>query len=364
MLGATVVLTQPGCVASDAVKVSWDGAVVAGNWTPVQPVPKSAMAAPMMPCAAWKFKSRAPVALDAAGSGGGGSAADADADAGSGGGVNQFIAEFGEGAIKSVGRVPAPAACSITVAVPTPRNGGGAGAAVANVGGASASASALRRALARYIIPSEELLAGQLEACKELLEELDEGGEKKWALLAIVYILNGLGGAAEQRAEIYDAVGQLKAIDSSRRRYYDDLRSRYVCEDMICAAGGAATDDAAADWSGKELTTMCHTQFLALAAHVNLSNNMLRRLDGFGVLLNVHTLNLDNNSVEGIFSDELKGMKALKVLHLQNNQISTLRGLDGLKRVQLDQLLLTGNPVVQVEGFDEIVQALAGLVGV
>ena len=200
---------------------------------------------------------------------------------------------------------------------------------------------------------------------------------------------------------------------------------------MISAAGGAAVAAEDADWSGKQLTAMYHIQFLSLATTINLSNNALRRLDGFGLLLNVVELNLDNNNLEGteedllffldgvyskrtldrtktlvvvlrrppntggsnhptsvlsmshfavdftltfavpmtlnhnegIFSDELKGMKALKVLHLQNNQISTLRGLEGLKRVKLDQLTLTGNPVVGVEGFDGFAHTLAEMVG-
>lgn len=224
LLLATVVLTHPGYIVPDAVKVSWDGAVVAGNWSPVQPVPRSALAvtataAVTTPCAAWKFKSAAAVAMHAAPPPADGAGAGSESSI-------PFTAEFGEGALNSVSRVPVPEACSVTVAVPA---GGAAGGAVANVG----DASGLRRAVARYIIPSEELLAGQLESCRELLEELDEGGERKWALLAIVYILNGLGGAPEQRGEMYAAVDALKAIDSSRRRYYDDLKSRYV--KTLCA---------------------------------------------------------------------------------------------------------------------------------
>ena len=80
---------------------------------------------------------------------------------------------------------------------------------------------------------------------------------------------------------------------------------RYFCEDMISAAGGAAVAAEDADWSGKQLTAMYHIQFLSLATTINLSNNALRRLDGFGLLLNVVELNLDNNNLEGTEEDLL-----------------------------------------------------------
>jgi hypothetical protein len=43
--------------------------------------------------------------------------------------------------------------------------------------------------LAKYRLPAVELLQEQLEMCMDLMTELDEGVEKKWALLASVYIL-------------------------------------------------------------------------------------------------------------------------------------------------------------------------------
>lgn len=52
----------------------------------------------------------------------------------------------------------------------------------------SAGGELLQR-LARYRLPSAALLCEQLDMCTELLEELDDGPEKKWPLLATVYIL-------------------------------------------------------------------------------------------------------------------------------------------------------------------------------
>jgi Leucine-rich repeat (LRR) protein len=106
------------------------------------------------------------------------------------------------------------------------------------------------------------------------------------------------------------------------------------------------------DWSARKLATVAHPQYLAFAININLSGNMLRRLDGFGVLVTVHTLILDDNQVEGIFGTELRGMASLRILSLKNNRITTLRGLEGVKRVTLDLLTLTGNPVVEDPGFD------------
>ena len=80
---------------------------------------------------------------------------------------------------------------------------------------------------------------------------------------------------------------------------------------MISAAGGAAVAAEDADWSGKQLTAMYHIQFLSLATTINLSNNALRRLDGFGLLLNVVELNLDNNNLEGTEEDLFLGVCGL-----------------------------------------------------
>jgi geranylgeranyl transferase type-2 subunit alpha len=320
LLVATLLLTQPAMVTAEGARVSLNGAAVVGAWSIVQGGATSTGAA-ATPSAAWRFKSAAPVPLNAAEE-------------------SRVTVEFDEGALLSTGRIGA-AAHSAAIIVP-------AGAAEGRTH--VTDPAGLRRALAKYIIPSEELLTGQLDACRELLEELDEGSERKWALLAIVYILNALGDTTGDRAEMFAAIAKLHEIDGSRRGFYDDLRSRYVCEDQIAAAGCALEGEV--DWSARKLATISHLQYLGFATRIDLSGNLLRRLDGFGMLTAVHTLHLDDNQVEGIFGTELRGMASLRVLSLKNNRISTLRGLEGVKRVTLDLLTLTGNPVVEDPGFD------------
>ena len=73
---------------------------------------------------------------------------------------------------------------------------------------------------------------------------------------------------------------RLEEIDPKRKGYYRDLASRYTCEDIACALGDAPQRLEMLDLSKRGLTTLHHTQYFAMATHLNLSANTLRRVTG------------------------------------------------------------------------------------
>jgi hypothetical protein len=261
--------------------------------------------------------------------------------------------ELCDGALVSGSKEGAPASTvEVEVVAAASASGGGAELAAATAAAVPVGTvpeAELRRALARYVLPSEELITSQLDSCRELLDEC-EGLDQKWPLLTIVYLLNGLD-TAEHREELYQSVAKLQELDPHRTGYYRDLKSRYVCEDHICSSIGQLERGEVADLSARELTSVYHLQFFAFSKRLLLGQNRIRRLDGFSQLLHVAALILDDNDVDGVFGAELRGLRFLKTLSLANNKIATLAGLAGLANLPLTSLALSGNPVTDVESY-------------
>eukprot|EP00038_Savillea_parva_P020222 m.30701 g.30701 ORF g.30701 m.30701 type:complete len:641 (+) comp4737_c0_seq2:46-1968(+) len=241
--------------------------------------------------------------------------------------------KFADGAVQSASDLCAPAS---THAVPPL----GTGTFLVHGG-------ALLKRLARYRLPSADLLKEQLDVCEELLGELDDGVEKKWALLASVYILYGLDPMAH-RARIEGTLNELSSIDPNRRGYYDDVKSKYEWEWIIsqAAAADSGLPAGALSMANKGLTSTHHLGLFFRVTSLDLSNNTLRRVDGLAYLQQVATLILDGNQLPGFYDGTLRSLPVLTHLSVRNNVIRSVRGLEGLRGLPaLTALHLDGNPV-------------------
>eukprot|EP00041_Stephanoeca_diplocostata_P023485 m.578112 g.578112 ORF g.578112 m.578112 type:complete len:601 (+) comp22304_c0_seq1:597-2399(+) len=220
------------------------------------------------------------------------------------------------------------------------------------------SKAELRSRLSRYQLPSPALLQGQLSACRELLEELEEGYERKWALLAIIYILQGLNPVAHH-SDIIATLHTLKAIDPQRKGYYADIMSRAEWESMLF--GDAGNDGEAkpllpighVNMASKSLTSLHHLAHFFMVETLNLSDNHIVRLSKLQCLQTLRKLVLDDNAILGVYDTELSGLPGLRDVSLRNNDIKSCRGLQGLKGLPLEALCLTGNPVCKSAEFPE-----------
>eukprot|EP00039_Didymoeca_costata_P009728 m.129626 g.129626 ORF g.129626 m.129626 type:complete len:579 (+) comp14582_c0_seq2:264-2000(+) len=212
----------------------------------------------------------------------------------------------------------------------------------------------LRKALARYVLPSETLLKSQLESTRDLLEALDEGQEKKWALLAIIYILNGIDAVAH-KSEILETLTELEQIDPNREGYYKDLGSRYICEDLLCKDAKAVLLSNA-DLHGNNIATVYHPQLLALSGRIDLSSNSLKAMLGFDVFSCVYELILDDNKLSHVY--DLSALRKLKILSLKRNKLATITAVSTLSTLTLESVSLVGNPVLTIDAFDAFALAL------
>eukprot|EP00040_Diaphanoeca_grandis_P023529 m.128162 g.128162 ORF g.128162 m.128162 type:complete len:579 (-) comp29319_c0_seq1:198-1934(-) len=266
----------------------------------------------------------------------------------SSGSENEVHVKLGEGAIESLGAIKTPAA------VFTVKN------AFKEDGKLTyqLSPTELRSSISKYRIPSKTLLEEQLKSCNELTEELDEGPERKWALLAIVYIMRGVD-ALGYRDDITNKLQLLEQIDPKRTGYYKDTKSRYAMEDYVCdlASKGAGVN---VSMQALGLTLIEHTHHLCLVETLDLSNNLINQLANMSMLRRLKTLVLDNNQIPGVYGEQLAGLENLQEISLRNNCIKSLRGLSGLMRdvvPTVTKIFLSGNPVCDIEGYNTYVSS-------
>lgn len=201
------------------------------------------------------------------------------------------------------------------------------------------------------------VLEGELETCRGL-HALEP--KNKWPLLTCVLLMKALDGV-KYRAEIQQFLAELEAVDPMRRRYYSDLGSKFSAEGVI---EQLSEEDWKVDFSNLGLTSVRHTDHLALVREVDLSRNRISSARPLVYLLSVQRLILDDNQLESC--DGLGLLPLLVYLSLRNNKIEDEDGLDALKACPLlNELNLEGNPISQskisVQSFLPQVKYLDGL---
>uniref|UniRef100_A0A131XKW4 Geranylgeranyl transferase type-2 subunit alpha n=1 Tax=Hyalomma excavatum TaxID=257692 RepID=A0A131XKW4_9ACAR len=181
------------------------------------------------------------------------------------------------------------------------------------------------------------VLENELKTCKELhdLEPLN-----KWPLLTCVLLMRALDGC-KFRMDIKNFLDKLIAVDPMRRNYYNDLNSKFAVESVIEQLD---ENDLTADFSGHCLTSIRHTDHLALLHEVDFSRNQIKSTLPLGHLLSIRKLILDDNHIETC--EGLGSLHMLTFLSLRNNRICSKDCLVVLKTcLLLTALNLEGNPM-------------------
>lgn len=187
------------------------------------------------------------------------------------------------------------------------------------------------------------------------MEELDEGKERKWALLAITYILQGLDPDVHHD-RIVTTLETLAEIDTSRRGYYNDLLSKFVWEKAVCAAAqdGGSLRKGSLDMSNIKLTTTYYLGHFYAVESLDLSRNRILKVAGIQYLQSLRRLVLDENEIGGVYDESLRSLPHLEFVSLKNNTIRSLRGLEGLVGLSsLTALYLAGNAVCNLAEYAE-----------
>jgi geranylgeranyl transferase type-2 subunit alpha len=167
-----------------------------------------------------------------------------------------------------------------------------------------------------------QVLEQELQNCNELLE-LEP--DSKWTLYTKVLIMKTMDGD-KYHGDIVSGFELLCQIDSKRRGYYQDQRSKAIVEQTLRQVCGAKVEGGGTeiDLCNKGLTTVYYKERLAFMTKVNLSGNMLKNVDSLlPYLLKCQELILDNNEIHKINNIPLSSCcgKKLKYLSLKSNPI-------------------------------------------
>eukprot|EP00042_Codosiga_hollandica_P039426 m.330477 g.330477 ORF g.330477 m.330477 type:complete len:379 (-) comp55609_c0_seq7:153-1289(-) len=205
--------------------------------------------------------------------------------------------------------------------------------------------------IGRWQIPSKQILEQELGTCRELLQELEDGPEYKWPLLALVYIRYALDPVAYM-TDIFADIAKLMEIDADRRGYYADLRSRFTVEYNICAAPHGFPSGAC-ELPGAQLSYFPHVDRFVAVRALDLSRNQIVSLALFSSLVNLEELNVDENAIEEITPNDLHGLHKLQTLSVRANKIGAVSSLLAITKgaPNLRTLRASGNPF-SLEGLD------------
>ncbi|KAJ8041793.1 Geranylgeranyl transferase type-2 subunit alpha [Holothuria leucospilota] len=196
-----------------------------------------------------------------------------------------------------------------------------------------------------------DVLEKELESCKQL-QELEE--DNKWCILTVIFLMRALD-PLKHAAETMTNFDALIAADPCRRHYFEDLRSKFVIENVILERQEKTYE--ALDLSGKNLSSLYHTDHMAAFQEVNLRSNHLKNINGCKMLQALSKLNADDNEIDDI--SELAFLPCLEDLSLCRNNISSLKQLHPLSRLQcLKKLDLHGNSVCNIENFTQEIHQL------
>ncbi|XP_038070452.1 geranylgeranyl transferase type-2 subunit alpha-like [Patiria miniata] len=197
------------------------------------------------------------------------------------------------------------------------------------------------------------VLTQELESCQQL-QELEP--DNKWCLLTIILLMRAID-PLKYEAETLRYFETLLQTDPRRAGYFRDLRSKFVIENAITRNMQQQSASREIDLSGKELTTLRHTERMVLMTRVNLSSNQLPSLKGCHTLLCAQTLLADSNSIRDL--KDLPSLPCLETLSLKANSIGTVQDLAPLQTsTRLQNLDLRSNPVCDIPDFQQSVKAL------
>ena len=206
---------------------------------------------------------------------------------------------------------------------------------------------------------TSDLLESLLDSCQQLVE-LEPNS--RWAIFNSLHLMQLKDFDAhykrvdyEYPADIPSCVEALEKVDSKRRGFYSDLKSKLALDFILGKAMREVDFDALSQelsLSSMKLTAVYFGERMSFCRKIDLSCNSLSVLSGveFNVnLKSVEELILDENSFSSLVDLDLGYFTNLRSLSIRNNLITNICGVSSTSiRACASSLLaidLSGNPV-------------------
>ncbi|XP_021342299.1 geranylgeranyl transferase type-2 subunit alpha-like [Mizuhopecten yessoensis] len=186
-------------------------------------------------------------------------------------------------------------------------------------------------------------MAQELESIREL-QSLEPNN--KWVLLTMIHLMKAIDPEhTKYAAELEESFNKLAAVDTMRKSYYWDLRSKFLIESVLESHDSKVRD---VKLCQRGLSCLYHTDWMVLVTSIDLSQNYLKSVRSLSDLQCLRSLNLDNNQLA-----DLQGLafcRRLTDLSVKNNSICNVEVFEELRTcVFLKKLSVAGNPVCAIE---------------
>lgn len=207
----------------------------------------------------------------------------------------------------------------------------------------------------RFSIELSAAASSTMEKELEAIQELHSvEPENKWVLLTLLYLMKAIDPVHEKyQDDITEAIEKLTAVDSKRKAFYLDLKSKFMMEKILDVQDVNTRD---MTLSGLDLTSLCHTEWMVLVQELDVSQNHLTSLKPLGNLPCLVVLIANNNDIDSV--EGLQHCKQLKKLHLQKNALRTVQAFSTLSSLPLEDVNVSGNPLCNIENYTEALKAI------
>uniref|UniRef100_K1QZ11 Geranylgeranyl transferase type-2 subunit alpha n=1 Tax=Magallana gigas TaxID=29159 RepID=K1QZ11_MAGGI len=207
----------------------------------------------------------------------------------------------------------------------------------------------------RFSIELSAAASSTMEKELEAIQELHSvEPENKWVLLTLLYLMKAIDPVHEKyQDDITEAIEKLTAVDSKRKAFYRDLKSKFMMEKILDVQDVNTRD---MTLSGLDLTSLCHTEWMVLVQELDVSQNHLTSLKPLGNLPCLVVLIANNNDIDSV--EGLQHCKQLKKLHLQKNALRTVQAFSTLSSLPLEDVNVSGNPLCNIENYTEALKAI------
>jgi len=158
--------------------------------------------------------------------------------------------------------------------------------------------------------------------------------EKKWTKLNLALVTKTIDDTPEYHDTFLDMFTELESIDSKRKGYYADQRSRFVVEHKL---KNAQLNEPSINLSNYKLSSLYHKQYFCHVNFLDLSCNRIKSIDMLlPYLIECHTLVLDDNEIEKLECIDIESSKndaknklpeKLRLLSLKSNPIEKDRNI-------------------------------------
>jgi len=140
---------------------------------------------------------------------------------------------------------------------------------------------------------TRELLVEEMDNCRQLLE-LEP--DSKWTLLTLALIAQSVD-PVEHHYEILSLFDKLETVDSKRKCYYADQRSKFVIRQELAKCFSSGSVVTKLDLSHRRLTVLYYRQLLSFFTEIDVSDNSLKSIEEFvPYLVMCQKLHLSGNS--------------------------------------------------------------------